>query len=595
MKKIWLGLLAGTFLLPAPMQAIAAPPTADQLAAQVEALTKQLEALKKQMAEMKAAQDKTSSTIETVSEKVEKSAKSLKSNLEFSGDYRFRVDSTRAHVTNYWNQMDVLTASNTMTQWNSAQLGQNLMPMMAMFPPALQQQLGGVMQQWDSMSQQQRFAVLNGMMGALTEQQRAAMMNMFGADMQKSYKTQNDLLYTNRLRLNMNAKPTENVEFKGRLSMYKIWGMESAEATAVPFGMNGFMYDPNITRRPNDNTVRVEMAYVNWSDIAGLPIWFSVGRRPTVDGPPNHLKYNYDKRYATPVALGVDWTFDGLTLGYQYSDPVPGKARICYGRGYEAGFANIPNTPSLNDTDLYGVSWDVIDDKSQNLFANVQLFKAADVPNYMEMRPINFPMLVDPGQPLPINDPLMSTAYKGYQVGDIYHLSGVFMHKIMGIDYFLSAGLSRTDNRFVDAYGMYPGLLNAPGQDDNHWGWAAFLGVRIPVEQLNSKIGLEYNHGSKYWISFTPASDDLYLSKLATRGDVAEVYWIYDIPDTPLTKFGKAFIRAGYQYYWIDYTGSGNWMGKPIKMEDTKSLLNAQQFAPVDHMDNFYATFEVFF
>jgi hypothetical protein len=123
----------------------------------------------------------------------------------------------------------------------------------------------------------------------------------------------------------------------------------------------------------------------------------------------------------------------------------------------------------------------------------------------------------------------MSTAYKGYQVGDIYHLSGVFMHKLMGIDYFLSAGLNRTDNRFVDHYGMYPGLLNAPGEDENHWGWAAFLGVRIPVEQLNSKIGLEYNHGSQYWISFTPAADDLYLSKLATRGDVAEVYWIYDI------------------------------------------------------------------
>ena len=37
----------------------------------------------------------------------------------------------------------------------------------------------------------------------------------------------NDTLMTNRLRLNMRVKATENVEFKGRLAMYKAWGMQS--------------------------------------------------------------------------------------------------------------------------------------------------------------------------------------------------------------------------------------------------------------------------------------------------------------------------------------------------------------------------------
>ncbi len=490
-------------------------PSTDELLQRINKLTRELNKVKQQLEEVKATQDETSDTLEEVSEKVEGAVAAGAGRLELSGDYRFRMDSTRAHVASYY----YYNSSTKATSYVDA------------------------------------------------------------------YDPDNDVLYTNRLRLNIKAKATENIVFKGRLSMYKIWGMESANATAGPvFGNNGYIYDPNISRRPNDNTLRVEMAYVNWTNIADLPIWFSIGRRPTVDGPPLQLKYNYDKRYATPTALGVDWTFDGLTLGYMYTAPFPGKIRICYGRGYESGFKEVPGYNRFDDVDLYGISWDVINDPDTNMFANVQLFKAADVTNFMEYRNIDTYALFDP-----------SNKDEAAQLGDIYHLSGVFMHKLGSIDYFVSGGLSRTDNRYVDPNGQLSGLLNAPGEDENHWGWAAYVGFRVPVEALNSKIGLEYNYGSRYWINFTPAADDLYMSKLATRGHVAEVYWIWDIPDTPISKYAKAFIRAGYQYYWINYTGSGNWMGKPVDMDDLKSMTNYQTVAPVDRMDNAYLTFEVYF
>lgn len=512
MKKGAVSLVLATVLaFSLSASAAAGPPSTEELLQRINELTRELDKVKRQLQEVRASQDEAADTLEEVSERVDDAVASGAGRIELSGDYRFRLDSTRAHVKGYYD--------STLTHHDP-------------------------------------------------------------------YDPDNDTLYTNRLRLNLKARATENITFKGRLSMYKIWGMESASATASPvFGANGYIMDPNITRRPNDSTLRVEMAYVNWTNIADLPVWLSIGRRPTVDGPPLQLKYNYDKRYATPTALGVDWTFDGMTLGYVYTSPFPGRIRLCYGRGYESGFKEVPGYDKFDDADLYGISWDVIDDPERDLFANLELFKAADLPNFMEYRDIGTYTLQNP----------RNAGNQGYQVGDIYHISGVFMHKLAGVDYFASAGLSRTDNRYVDPAGMFPGLLNAPGEDENHWGWAAYVGARVPLRQLNSKIGLEYNYGSRYWINFTPAADDLYLSKLATRGHVAEVYWIWDIPDAPVSRFAKAFIRAGYQYYWINYTGSGNWMGRPVDMDALDDPNNYQMFAPVSRMDNAYLTFEVYF
>jgi hypothetical protein len=61
----------------------------------------------------------------------------------------------------------------------------------------------------------------------------------------------NTTYFTNRFRLNMRVKATENVEFKGRLAMYKAWGMESYATN----DMNSWwpQFDGNTTRTPSDN------------------------------------------------------------------------------------------------------------------------------------------------------------------------------------------------------------------------------------------------------------------------------------------------------------------------------------------------------
>jgi hypothetical protein len=132
---------------------------------------------------------------------------------------------------------------------------------------------------------------------------------------------------------------------------------------------------------------------------------------------------------------------------------------------------------------------------------------------------------------------------------------------------------------------------------ENKDGFSVALGVRYDIADCGLKLGAEFNHGSKNWLTITPDYDTMYQSKLATRGNVYEIYGIYDIPaGEAISKFGKAWIRLGYQHYDYDYTYSGMWLGTPNKIEDIQSdPLAAQFYAPIESMDQVYLTFDVSF
>jgi len=112
------------------------------------------------------------------------------------------------------------------------------------------------------------------------------------------------------------------------------------------------------------------------------------------------------------------------------------------------------------------------------------------------------------------------------------------------------------------------------------------------------KVGAEYNYGSEYWVAFTPAADDIYMSKLATRGQVFELYTIWDIPaGEAISQFGRAFIRLGYQHYEYDYSGSGDWNMKPYDLSSASDKMSLQMMGmdPVESADQIYLTFEAYF
>ncbi len=144
------------------------------------------------------------------------------------------------------------------------------------------------------------------------------------------------------------------------------------------------------------------------------------------------------------------------------------------------------------------------------------------------------------------------------------------------LNFFADFGLSVTHpNNNVSANAGYQGLLTGaflnPEAPDDKTGWAAYLGVRYDLPS-KTKLGFEYNHGSKNWITFAPAADDMWTAKVGTRGNVFEPYIIQELNLKPISSFtSKAFFKIGYQYYDFEYTGSNNWVGAPQKISDIKS------------------------
>ena len=401
----------------------------------------------------------------------------------------------------------------------------------------------------------------------------------------------NDTLMTNRFRLNMRVKAMENLDFKGRLAMYKIWGMQSNQVNPTgngPFLLSSLAFDGSSTRQPQDSILRVDRAYVNWNNIGDHPIWFSIGRRPTSDGPPGQLRQGIDERMATPTAY-MDYPFDGLTLGYAYFNPFPGRIRFCYGRGFEAG--PFKDGGGLNDVDFAGISWDVYD--KDNRFLTVQSFGAFNMFNVPG--DVTFPNPNELAGLVPGNGIIDRT-----NLGNIYHTTGTYLAKVNDLNYFLALGWSRTDPSGYDE--VNNSLLTsptatggrAPLEDKN--GYSVYAGVRYDMPAKPFKLGLEYNYGSEDWIAFTPGHDDIYASKLAVRGHAAEAYAIWDIPaGEAISKYASAFMRLGYMHQWYDFTGSGNWYGAPTDIDNLAFPQNAQFFAPMEDLDQVYLSMDVYF
>jgi hypothetical protein len=417
-------------------------------------------------------------------------------------------------------------------------------------------------------------------------------LDYYNADSVFGRSLDNDTLWTNRFRLNMRVLATENVEFKGRLAMYKTWGNQSAFTDES--GAMWPVFDGNVTRTPAESSaLYVDRAFVNWNNIGGLPMWFSVGRRPTTDGAPGNIRMGLDERQATPMAF-MDWPFDGISVGYAWNwgPEVLGDSRIrfCYGRGFEAGVQDEVGS-SVDDMDFAGLSWDIM--KKGDRFAYIQSFMAFNV--------INYPNFQDPIIEAMASLPPAEGGYGARtNLGDIWHTSAVYHSKVKDLNYFVSAGHSQTQ---PDASGMFNDYarmqMGAVGPNtDNENGYSFYAGVRYDIEDVGLKVGAEYNYGSEYWLAMSPGHDEIYQSKLATRGHVYELYLIYDLPTgEAISKYAKTFMRLGYQHYEYDYAGSGDWNMYPYDLGDAsdRMMLQAMGMDPVESADQVYLTFEAYF
>ena len=123
-------------------------------------------------------------------------------------------------------------------------------------------------------------------------------------------------------------------------------------------------------------------------------------------------------------------------------------------------------------------------------------------------------------------------------------------HMVWGKGGFLNAAQ-------YDATGNLVGATDSKTRN----GYSVYVGVQVPAPY--GKIGAEYNWGSKYWIPFVQAEDDLIGPKLGTRGQVGELYYIFDINP-------NMFIKLDGLYYDYAYTNSNSPVGPALKISDVK-------------------------
>lgn len=462
--------------------------------------------------------------------------KSLSRWLSIGGDYRFRVDSLRGETAAHTNAMQL-----------------------ASYMPAV---MGGTM----------------------------TMAAAKAASEVGEGKPKNETLYTNKFGLDMHAKATQDVTVNVKLAMYKSFGSQGTEATSgTYFADRVGVMDGTIGHVPSTSLLDVDRVYATWSNIADQPVWFSVGRRPATNGAPSNLKLNNERpgNGGTPSLL-VDYAFDGMTLGWAPDiDALPGAyAKVCYGRGFDSGFKTATN--SLKDTDMLGVAILPIDTDPLRVW--LQWNRGFDIFDASAMSSTSF------GQPFAASTNLGSIDW--YGAGAMSTLKNVGPGTL---NFFADLGVSITHPNGNTSNGLglmtntFDGVFSgAASSSESKNGWATYVGVRYDLPS-KTKIGFEFNHGSENWIPFTPASDDMWTSKVGTRGNVYEPYIIQELDLKPISShLSKTFFKIGYQYYDFEYTGSNNWVGAPVKISSIKQS-TALMMAPVKTAHDVYATFEVKF
>jgi hypothetical protein len=525
MRKTCVAAVVAAILLPA--FALAQAEDADALKKEIKDLEKRLEKVEK-----KAAQDR----------------------VRFSGDFRFEAHSIEASVPNHYDGM-ALQKGVVDTFFYYGATGQ--------FPQGPLEVQQFIAQNYGSylyFTSGLTYEGLQHAMGMIPPEMQAALMgSLLPYTYVAGYDADNSILYTNRLRLNMDADVAKNVTFTGRLSMYKTFG-DSTGVQVFNGQSNSFTIDGNTSGVPSGDFLRVERAYFDWTNIGGSGLYLSIGRRPSSGGPPLNLRHG-EMRGGSPMGSLIDFQFDGITVGYHLGEY--STARICYGLGYESGYGNgdVLRAPAdrLEDAQFAGLNWDVYN--NENMLAQVTIaraFSLTDGFNGLIVLPVN-PLT---GQE--VGAPVVMRFTPSENLGDMDIAGALLMRTDGPIDWFVNVNYVKSHPDDVTT--PFGGLFTDPFQTpEEHSGSMYYLGARYSFNEGQTMVGAEFNHGSEYWFNFTPAQDDIIAPKTNTRGDVWELYLVHKIRN-------RFLVRLGYIDYDYEYSGSGWHLGAPKKLDSTPIL-----------------------
>jgi hypothetical protein len=583
------------FLLTTGLWAQSTPPATDdaaQLRQEIDQLKKTVQALEKRLDAKEQAQPQAAAPAGAAKEEVispaelqtnvrdlndrvlETERKSLKDRLEWGGDYRFEAHTIRGNVPAHYDGMQLQNLT-VKTLWLFAPTSQGGLGIT--FDPSMLQQMtpnqfsGFIGQQVQQNYSQYQFFTNNltfpalkqaiGQFSPQMQQMLISYLSQVSGVYRSAYDANTDTLLTNRLRLKFEAKVADNISFGARLGMYKVFG-DGTGVQVFNGQPNSLNIDGTSVGVPNSDQVRVERVFFNWNNIGGSKLYLSIGRRPAVGGPPLHYRDD-ELRGGTPSGALFDFQYDGMTVGYHVTDKM--TLRACYGLGYSSGFGNgnLLKTPAdrLKDVHLAGGVLDLYE--TDHTFVQALVARAWNVTDGFNG------LVVMPNNPLTgdaIAAPVIMRYTPSANLGAI-DLYGVVLQKKLGqFDLFASANWDslRPNGQTTPFGGLGGDPFDTPV---NHEGHMFYVGARysIPKDDGRTKIGFEFNQGSKYWFNFSNAEDDIIAPKTNTRGEVYETYLTHRIADHFI--FKADFIR--YNYTW---SGSGWHIGAPKRLDSSPIL-----------------------
>jgi hypothetical protein len=387
----------------------------------------------------------------------------------------------------------------------------------------------------------------------------------FNADLRTAYDhisyknaqgdVENNGIFSNRLWLKMAYAPTQNLAFYGTIAYNKMYGQSTMPS---PQGFNYYDWVVNETVNASDE-LRLKEAYWLYKNDTffgmDIPWTASMGRRPSTDG--LLVNYREDQKAKSAIGHNINMEFDGASFNYvleNVTDVSGMSLKFCFGRGmsnvkarYNGLAQNPDGTFSLNPsydytardgfdhTDLIGVLFNPYDDGQYSL--HTVWFRAYNLPGMMHDAPAG-----------------SNGEYTFKQTGD--ESGGAASFIADGVGDGISDMLDDTVVFASFAYSKTHPEDRMLGSTESKTGYSTYIGANWPCQLIDdARIGVEYNHGTKYWRSFTYGEDTLAGSKLAVRGDAYELWFNKELIGKKLT--------AQIRYTYMDYkfTGSNGFFG----------------------------------
>jgi len=353
----------------------------------------------------------------------------------------------------------------------------------------------------------------------------------------------NHSLLTSRLYLTMAAAPMDGLTFKGKLAVYSLWGAELYADGDAPFK------SWSASSKASDTVMRVKEAYFVYStDVGEQPLSFSIGRRPSTDGYLANSREN-EADSGSPAAHITNMEVDAAMVRLDLDRFVTGAYnKFVFGRAHAGAIQGVYGTSGTTPFKAPYAELDSEDDAVDFFVMPGMAYNDGQYEVMYEWAHI----FNTKGQNLSTGETKVAAG-----VADMFSLS------------LKSNGIGDEINDFLDdstffisaAYTNYNAddgyqLLGSSdgGSKDGSSIWTGFIFPDMITE--NGRIGVEYNHGTKYWTPMTWAEDTAIGSKLAVRGDAYELYWNFDL-------FGVKYLPSQLRYTYVqhDFTPNINCAG----------------------------------